>query len=316
MAQRDITFKCAGCKFQWTGAFDRAEALPDDQKHGFDYFANCPKCGSESSQIYWERNAFRAWASATGARTEEGKKASAANLVGHPTPQEALLTRFNALKHGMRAETATYFPARPGKYDACKTCEHNQDEGGRAYCRAQSACVQKVSLFMQHHAAFDQRSPDALRGIYANFQGGIFAMVSDMLRRVIEDGALLSEPKVVPDASGRGVVVMYTDEDGQTRTLTEKVPHPLLKPLAEFISRVNLSLSDMGMTTKVVEQHDDGMGSLTPDNKQTLMADFMQKQLQQNSGLQALLGRAKEDRDNDPVLAAHSKQLTVQRGAK
>jgi hypothetical protein len=55
--------------------------------------------------------------------TAEGKAAAAKNLEGHPTPQESRLTRFNAMKHGMEARTATYFPAKPGKYAFCEGCD-------------------------------------------------------------------------------------------------------------------------------------------------------------------------------------------------
>lgn len=113
-----ITFHCDACYRSFKAAPRRVEDEPETEHHPFRYFAVCPRCDAECEQARFERGLIKAWASATGPRTPEGKAASAKNLEGHPTPEEALRTRFNAMKHGMAAKVATYFPAKP---DGC--CE-------------------------------------------------------------------------------------------------------------------------------------------------------------------------------------------------
>jgi hypothetical protein len=118
------------------------EDAPDLDHHPYIYYGECPHCGSECEQAGWERGLLKAWASSTGPRTDEGKAASAANLEGHPTKEEAQRTRFNAMKHGLAAGAATYFPAKPDGYAFCVTWDVD-----RVFCQSQPACVKKTELF-------------------------------------------------------------------------------------------------------------------------------------------------------------------------
>ena len=123
---------------------------------------------------------MKAWANATGPRTEEGKAATAANLEGHPTKEEAQRTRFNAMKHGLAARTATYFPAKYDGYEFCSTCDVD-----RNFCASQPACVKKTELFMLHHAAFEQRNPKHLMGIYSDLQASVLAVVQQIIQTIV-----------------------------------------------------------------------------------------------------------------------------------
>ncbi|UGA37566.1 zinc ribbon domain-containing protein [Chromobacterium haemolyticum] len=122
MAKRDLskqleslTFRCPACGNTFDAAPSRVEDEPCLEHHPFTYFADCTRCGEEAAQAPFHKSLVKAWSKATGPKTAAGKAASARNLEGHPTAEEALRTRFNALKHGMTAETAQYFPARPGQ---------------------------------------------------------------------------------------------------------------------------------------------------------------------------------------------------------
>ncbi|MCW5627162.1 MAG: hypothetical protein KIT73_20765, partial [Burkholderiales bacterium] len=121
----EVTFSCRQCYGGRTfkASPDRVEDAPEDPVHPWRYFAACPQCGAEVEQAQYERALLKAWLNATGPRTAEGKAATAANLEGHPTAEEALRTRFNAMKHGMSARVATYFPAKPDGYAHCSGCE-------------------------------------------------------------------------------------------------------------------------------------------------------------------------------------------------
>lgn len=158
----EVTFRCEWCGHQWESAPERVEDCEDLPWHPWRYACACPSCHKEAGQVWWERNLLKAHAHATGPRTPEGKAATAANLEGHPTPEEAQRTRFNSLKHGLFARTATYFPARPGKYPHCATCEwfnNGCDENPPPGKKNPPACMKRTELFMRHQIAFESRDP-------------------------------------------------------------------------------------------------------------------------------------------------------------
>jgi hypothetical protein len=94
-------------------------------RHPFRYFAQLPglRRGERAAGLVGARADGWRTRLRPGPVTAEGKAAAAKNLEGHPTPQESRLTRFNAMKHGMEARTATYFPAKPDKYAFCEGCD-------------------------------------------------------------------------------------------------------------------------------------------------------------------------------------------------
>lgn len=281
----------------------------EQEHHPFAYFANCPKCGHECEQAPWQKALLKAWRNATGPKTLEGKAATAANLEGHPTKEESLRTRFNAMQHGLSARTATYFPAKPDGYAFCKTCEVD-----RVWCKAQPACAKKTELFMLHHAAFEQRDPRVLGGIYADLQASIFAVLQQILQTIIADGVKIATPEFSFDKDGTCIVAQYTYQDpvsgeSKTRIITNMEAHPLFKPLAEMLSRTGLSLSDMGMTAKVLENEDAELGRLNDGAAQREeTSDFHRRQVEALEGLAAVMQRAQSNKARDPVLIEHQSQ--------
>lgn len=248
---------------------------------------------------------LKAWANATGPKTPEGMAATKANLAGHPTPEEAQRTKFNAMKHGLSARTATYFPAKPDGYDFCKSCDVD-----RGYCAEQPACVKKTELFMLHHAAFEQRNPKHLMGIYADLQASIFAVLQQILQTIVADGVKVTEPQWYTDKeTGRVVIAEYTDENGRRRVLTEMNSHPLFKPLADLLSRTGLTLADMGMTQKVIEAESEEMGRLSSDraDKDSLL-EFGRRQTEALESLHGVIERARLEKGRDAVLIEYQEQ--------
>lgn len=142
-------------------------------------------------QASWEKALLKAHQTSTGPVTAEGKAASAANLDGHPTSEETRRTRFNAMKHGMAAHTATYFSAKPDGYAFCGQCDVSRD-----WCRAQTACVKQTQIFMLHHAAFDQRNPKVLTSLHADLHAALMATLQMCIQAVLGEGVLIKQPKV------------------------------------------------------------------------------------------------------------------------
>lgn len=301
-----VTFRCTPCRHTFDAQPAVVEDDPSAEHHPYRYSASCPICGQPCSQAPFHKGLLKAWSNATGPRTAEGKAATARNLDGHPTPEEAKRTRFNAMKHGMNAEVAQYFPAKPDGYPACASCDVDRD-----YCRSQPACVRQTQLFMVTHAAFEQKNPKHLMPIMASMQASITAIIQQILQTIIADGVKLTTPAWAVDREGNVVVGEYTDlVTGERRRIMEVKAHPLLKPLQEFLSRNNLSLADMGMTPKVIDQEEQKLGRLSQGDGPPALSleDYAAKQAASLQALAALAERANARKQRDPVLVEYQQQ--------
>lgn len=303
---RHITFKCRNreCGHQWKGEPGRIEDAPELTHHPHRYFAPCPACADEAPQAEWEQRLMKAWANATGPKSEAGKAASAANLKGHPTPEETKRLRFNAMKTGMYAETATYFPAKPGKYPQCQGCSVNW-----GWCATQTACVKQVELFMQHHVAFEQGNPTALKEQYASMQAAVFGLLSMIIQTIAGDGVKITSPKYYTNEGGM-FLCEYSDPDtGERRVIHEITAHPLFKPLGELLSRNHLSLADMGITqAQAVPDSPMMAGRLAGDLGPEDVQQFALTQQKQLADLRDVMQRADAARRRDPIVIEHEAQ--------
>ena len=298
-----VNFRCGESRRAFEGEPDLIEDAPEQAHHPYAYFAHCPHCGAEHQpQASWERALLKAHQHSTGPKTPEGVAAVTANLEGHPTPHEALRTRFNAMKHGATARTATYFPAKAGGYAFCARCDVD-----RAWCAQQPACVKQTEIFMLHHAAFEQRDPKVLTAIHADMHAALMATLQMCIQEVLGLGVLIKAPKVELDREGHPVTLTYTAEDGSKRYIYNYTSNPAFKPLTELITRLGLSMNDLGMTVKATEDDEEknlGRLKLDDDAKETLSA-FGQRMLQATENARALIQQAQKATKADPVLVEH-----------
>jgi len=298
-----VNFRCGECRRAFEGEPDLIEDAPDQEHHPFRYFAHCPHCGAEhQAQASWERALLKAHQHSTGPKTPQGMAAVTANLEGHPTPHEALRTRFNAMKHGAAARTAKYFPAKAGGYSFCERCDVD-----RSWCAQQPACVKQTEIFMLHHAAFEQRDPKVLAAQHADMHAALMATLQMCIQEVLGLGVLIKAPKVELDREGNPVTLTYTAEDGSKRYIYNYTSNPAFKPLTELISRLGLSMGDLGMTVKAADDDEDkalGRLQLDAESKETLTA-FGQRMLEATEKAQALIQQATKATKADPVLVEH-----------
>lgn len=301
----EITFYCKPCFHTFKAEPGRIENAPEQEYHPFAYFSACPMCGFEREQAAFERNLMKAHANATGPRTKEGKAASAANLEGHPTPDEALRTRFNAMKHGLNARTATYFPAKPDGYSFCSGCDVD-----RIWCSQQPACTKQTEIFLKHHAAFEQRNPKILNGIYADLQASVFSVIQTIIQTVIADGVKVESLVWSKDEDGIVQVAEYVDEHGIRRLLrADMQAHPLLRQLGELLTRTGLSLTDMGMTAKAMEAEETEFGLLNDKGEdQEELSEFRQRQAALLESMAEKVMRANKQTENDPILIEYQRE--------
>lgn len=295
-----VAFRCGSCRATWTGAPDLVEPAPEQEHHPFAYFANCAKCGAEHQpQASWERALLKAHQHATGPTTPEGKAATAANLEGHPTPEETLRTRFNAMKHGMAARTATYFPAKPDRYAFCERCEVD-----RVWCSQQAACVTQTEIFMLHHAAFDKRDPRVLAGLHADLQASLTAMLQMAIQEVLGEGITIAQPRVELDREGNPVTLTYLDAQGKRQYIMNRQSNPAIRAVTELVSRLGLSMNDLGMTVRAADAEEGGFKGRLQDDEDTResLAAFGARMLAATEKAREQIASAQKRKAEDPVL--------------
>lgn len=315
-AKSFIRFHCNACGVDFDGKPARVEDAPEQEWHPFSYFAPCPACTAEAPQASWERNLWKAWTNRTGATTPEGKARVAQNLEGHPTPEEAKRTRFNAMKHGLYAKTANYYPAKPGKYPHCAECEHFgkacQANPPRSH-RNPPACLKRIELFMNFHVAFESRDPGMLTRYMADIQAMAFQLTNDMIRQVIMDGTALSTPEWHFDKEGKLHIAEYTDANGLPQTILRTKAHPLLPLIIEMMSRNGMALPDSGMTMKVKDEQETVRGFLEGQGQAAESAlEFQERQTRSLEQLSVLVARSQQRQARDPVLLEHA---AIEQGA-
>ena len=298
-----VHFRCGACAHRWQAAPGRIEDAPEAEWHPWRYFAPCPECGAEAPQAAWERSLFKAWANATGPRTPEGIAATTANLDGHPTPEEAKRTRFNAMRHGLCARTATYFPAKPGGYPHCEGCEYLADRD----CVPVGACLKRTELFLRHQVAFETGDTKLLTQLAADRQAALAGLIDDMILAIAQDGGpRIKEVVWYHDKDGGFHLAEFIDEDGAKRRIHELKEHPLLRPLILYIEKNRMTLADLNMTPR--GQDDDAVMQGFLEAKKADAGELLEyesRQAKALEGLAAMIERSRELTRRDPVLIEH-----------
>lgn len=313
----ETTFHCHACGEVFDAAPARIEDSPDTPWHPWEYFADCVFCGTEAGQRAQDRHLLKMWAKSTGPKTAEGKAAVTRNLAGHPTPEEALRTRFNAMKHGLSAEVATYFPAKPGRYPHCDGCVY------RLTCYPGEACRSRTELFLRHRVAFETRDPSMLSDLRADLHAMVMAVLQDMMRAIMADGVRLKTPAWYYDSKGKFHLAGWSDEDGNRQggeeidfddesqrvhahQIYEIKEHPLLKRIGDWVKSMGLDLNSQGMTPKVQDDADVIRGHLsqTAENEQMAL-EYRKRNAEALENLSGMFERARQRVQADPVLIEH-----------
>lgn len=296
-------FRCGSCLNRFEAAPGRVEAAPELEHHPWRYFALCPVCESEAPQAAWERALFKAWVNATGPRTPEGLAATAANLQGHPTPDEAKRTRFNAMQHGLCARTATYFPAKPGHYPHCDGCEYLAERE----CVPAGACLKRTELFLRHQIAFETGDPRMLTQLAADRQAALAGLIDDMILAIAQDGGpRIKEVVWYHDKDGGFHLAQFRDEAGEIRQIHELKEHPLLRPLILYIDKNRMTLADLNMTPRGQEDDEVMQGFLEAKKADSgELLEYEARQAKALEGLAVMIERSRELTRRDPVLIEH-----------
>ncbi|MEM6987322.1 MAG: hypothetical protein AAF499_12375 [Pseudomonadota bacterium] len=296
------------CGEAFEGAPERVTPDAERPWHPFAYESTCPACGAAAPQDAAERTRWKAWAYATGPRTEAGKASSAANLAGYPTPAQTEHARFNALKTGQHAQVATFYPAKPGRYPQCSTCPYYTEiydsRDPTRHCAEvgnwdrPTWCQQKADLWLRHAQAFETGDPRALRDLNANFQWALRALADDMILAIGADGVRLVTPEFVGTKDGVELVKFTNEKTGEVEQVYKFSAHPLLRPLLDLVQKNNMSMHDMAMT----ERDSNGDESLPGHLEGEGSAEFEKRAAVALEGVADLIQKSRESRSRDPVV--------------
>lgn len=298
-----VSFRCGTCFHSFKAAPGRIEDAPDREWHPWLYFATCPVCENEAEQAAWEKGLMATYGKHTGPKSEAGKEAVTANLSGHPTPEESRRTRFNAMKHGLYAHTATYFPAKPGQYPHCTNCEYLADAG----CMDSGACLKRTELLLQHQVAFEAGDPRLLTDLRARTQAFVQAIIDDIILAIVSEGVQLKTPAWYYDKDGGFHLAEFTENDGERRLIYEVKAHPLLKTLGDLMAKNSMTLSDSEMTPKQVTEDDRMQGFLDGKKRSAEEeGEYRRRQTEALENLSGMIDRSRARIDRDPVLIEHN----------
>jgi len=300
----EISFACRSCGHKFKSPPGRTEEAQEQDWHPWNYYAECPECGAEAPQAAWERGLFKAWTQATGPKTPEGKAASAANLEGHPTPEEALITRMNAVKHMGAAKTLKYFPARPGHYPQCDSCEHLADKD----CLEYKACIKRAEVMLRHQAAFERKDPNLLMDLFAEKHAALASLIDWMIMEVAKLGVTLKSPEWYYDKEGTFHLAQWCDEHtGELQQIYKYEANPLLKTLIDYVQKLAMNLSDLEMTPKVQNEQEIMQGYIDQKNQEAEEEQAYRQKLEQ--GQRQLLELINDSHESHPSPARPSRTI-------
>jgi len=290
MSELTLNFRCADCKLRFES---ENFTIEQNDQGGLDhYFAECPQCNQMVPQLYWERNLMKAHRKATGPQTAEGKAKVRENLRGHPTKEATKWTRWNAMYTGAHAQAGAIFPAKPGKYPNCKTCEVD-----KKWCASQLACKTKTELFLLYHVAWKTGNPELLAELASRKNAMLEAISSDMMLGVISEGVTLRQPQFFVNPK-TGECDLVRDEQGDV--VKTVLAHPLLKYIPEYMKIANQQPADFNMTRR--QQGDQNPvlnGFLNGGNED--LSEYHERQTQSLAQLETLILESRQATLNDPV---------------
>lgn len=302
-----ITFRCKDCKINFKMQPARIEDAAEDSSHPWLYFHPCPECKTECTQAGWERGLM---ISATRPKHYSAEE-RAARAERCRTMEVKKRARFNAMKHGLYAKVALYFPQRPNGYPHCRSCPYLEQGCGTW---DHGACLHRTELYMRHRIAFQNKDPHALTDLRADMQANLQTVLDDMLLNIIKSGTEIRAPVWYTDKEGYFHIARYTTEAGDEKTLETLSAHPLLRPLFELIGKNNLSLGDLRMTPKAQEEEQELAGFI-PRQEASQAEDTMHALLERQTKalelLKPMLERSQERMKRDPILLEHQRDEEV-----
>ena len=130
------------------------------------------------------------------------------------------------------------------------------------------------------------------------------------LQAIVKDGVSRKTPAWAVDGEGKVVIGEYDElATGQRRRIYEVKAQRLVGGLEDCLSKNGMSLADMGMTPRVIEQEEAALGKLAQDGEsQQSLLEYSQRQALALENLADLAKRANAKKQQDPVLIEYQQQ--------
>lgn len=277
-------------------AVERIEDRPDQEIHPFEYFATCPTCKTEIPEHPSIKNLYKAWLHATGTKSPE---ISSKNLPSPDSPRR----KFNALKSGLFAKKAKYFPAKVGRYPECDGCEHSNE------CEEIGICLQISKLKMMVTHAFDTKDPGQLQPLFQETQADFFVLLRRLFSHVFKHGEILEAPVWHGMKSGYTMVKFKDPVTGKKRQLMQYELHPAVRAIFEMLQKNALSLADLNLTPKTEAEHSATMGHLRlAENERESLQEHRSKMVDTTRTFLEAMAGAGSQRRNDPIYLEHQEE--------
>ena len=157
---------------------------------------------------------------------------------------------------------------------------------------------------MLHHAAFDKRDPRVLAGLHADLQASLTAMLQMAIQEVLGEGITIVQPRVELDREGNPVTLTYLDAQGKRQYIMNRQSNPAIRAVTELVSRLGLSMNDLGMTVRAADAEEGGFKGRLQDDEDTResLAAFGARLLQATEKAREQIASAQKRKAEDPVL--------------
>lgn len=300
-----INFYCSkgdlGCGAKFSSHTYYTEDYPEREWLPFRYYADCPRCGNFAGQQNWELSHWKQLAEngCIGASKPESRKKISDGQLQRPKSSYNS-SRYNRITHGSYSATADYYPARPGHYPECESCEYLTDGCGTEM----KWCGKKIQFFVAHRLAVEQGETAPIQKTVADFFAGFAGILSSMIRDIAKRGPVIETPLTRVDKEEGVVVVTYKDDQGVERPVLQVEPHPNLKYLNDMFTRYIGGLEKIGLNPTPKEEEKSFDGFLDDDEDRESLLEFEKQDQQQMAHLLSLLGDDDEDDQNEPVKGA------------
>ena len=276
----EIRFHCTrnsgGCGARFSSSNYQTSGYPEQDFHPYQHTASCPRCGEDVNPAAHQVAAWKA--ASLPLSLESRAKISAAQKARDPASYA--ISKSNRMITGANAKVLKVWPAKPGTYAECDTCEFLTNG-----CKTDfQHCADKTDLYVKFLMAQETGNSAFIGQEMAATQAGMAAITASMIRSLAQKGVTMEVPVYAKTENGIEVAT-YTDDEGKKRTITRTEANPLLPHLINYVSKNNLTLSDMGITPKVKEEQRQLQGFLDSkeaDRETQLDAINAQQTLVQN----------------------------------
>lgn len=258
-------FFCHRCKLYWK--------TNDFKTEDENFYSKCPECGDEIHDVpHYYANLGKMWNSATGPRTEKGKKR----------------TSLNAYKTGLTSKNLTLLaPANYDKYTHCEDCEQ------KAECEKKTLkyCPVNLDPMLKFLHAYESGDTEALKHFAGLAQAKTHQVLLNIYASLFEEGVMV---------------------ESKHRDFTEKKRNPLLDILPKIMEVCGFTSDQYQTNPAAVKEENDLIGTMKLQGNPQDFIDFMHLSITSAAKAADLAAKNRSKDSEDPELETGEKKIEHQ----